>query len=339
MQILTNLKPHLDEAISYAVKNDNPQGASFEFIQSNTNKFQELEFLIKHKELFDAFDLDRDKFVTHEEVQEIANYIGKSDDIFISDATKYQIRRNSKEVLVDGIVFWKMPGVNENFSNDVAKAIHNIPKGVRNLVLKNPDLKLFEVYLLDELMTKVFPHMEEKFYWISGFTTHVPKRIDISTKVKVGGINGAVIDYGYPKNITYHEIGHAFDDQLYDLSEAEPKNDRYAYSSYSDRFKEAYEADKEEIKEKIKSDEIQENTGKRLLNSYYIKNEDLDNAREETFAEAFCMIIIDKTNDKDVTGDFKRIPGFLSYFPRCKDVVLNAIEIFEPEFRSKPSSD
>lgn len=251
---------------------------------------------------------------------------------------------------------------NESFVGGVRDAVRSIPLGVRDFIF-SPKYNSggYKVFVRDKLLTECFPENEQTLRYSSGCTTASERRIDLSSKVRrqvkveeeIDGrkqekIVDQVFDYKFPRNITYHELGHAFDNMLFECllsSTVKETTERY-YSYHSRKFIDAYEADLRELKEKIKAGKIPKDEADRILRSYYVvEKTESTSGKEEVFAETFCMVMLGFEKDDSWKDDSKRIPDFLSYFPRCKQVVLDQIEFVSPGFKNTykeitmPSSD
>lgn len=331
-QSQANIKPRLDRAIEIAKNDFGRPGVSRNFILQNPGVFRSLQEIGRSEELFNALDLDEDKFVSQEEANALALYQGEPDDLFISDIRKLVVHTKSQEVKNYNFPLIQAPDVPKNFTEGIATAVDLLPQGVKRIVFESKEIKPYEVYLWTNLLSDVFPENKDFAHYIVGMTSWEVPRIDISTKVRhKNGKEDIVVDYNYPKNITYHEVGHAFDRQLAYCSE-KIKSSKYDHHSSSAGFIVSFNADLVELKQKIKEDSILKEAREKLQSSKYIKNktqEGLEIARTETFAEIFCMLMIEKTNDKDGFKDERRIPGFVEYFPRCTKKVKEAVNAFE----------
>ena len=216
---------------------------------------------------------------------------------------------------------------NQSFVRGVKDTVQALPGGVHKFIFEPDDKPGYKIFVWDKLLTDNFPQWEKELYYASGCNCADEKRIDMSTKVRRRSKNDAVEDYGFPKNNAYHELGHAFDNMLFELyftGEVQETKDKY-YSYHSGEFKDAYDADLKELKEKIKAGKIPKDEADRILRSYYLEETESISGKEETFAEIFCMIMLEFEADNSWKDDFKRILNFLSYYPRCKQVVLNQI--------------
>lgn len=337
-----NIRKDLDHAIDIAEKHFGRKGITQAFLRLNPDVFKSLQDIAKNDELFDALDLNGDKFISHEEVKALAEYAYRKDDLFIEDIKKYTLHlKNNKDERCNFplIVVEDVPDV---FKEDIVNAVESIPLKLKDFVLNSPKNNSYVVYLFNKLLTEVFPSddpdLNRALQFASGCASEGGRSIEISTVLRdVNSKTSKTIYNEFPKHTLYHEFGHAFDFQLREnyLS----PNLKYTYFSNSKRFKEAYDLDKEEFMRAFVNGKLNISQDDKSKLRKYMGELSVFNGEEETFAEVFASIMLPYNPDENIKSDPKYVPHIQSYFPRCTKVVLDAIRLFEPGFQSMLSSD